>query len=210
MAQDTSVRVFLVADDAGRSSVDAALEAARDIEIIGHSPDIDEAENQMRRTGAHVAVIDVRNHERGVELCREIRSRVPDVLCVVVSGFHGDEAKVDSILCGAHGALDLDAEDVPGQLRAARQDGDSIADFLRDVGRQTDAGDDRLSQLTYRERGVVRHIVLGRTNREIGEELGLAEKTVRNYVSNVLNKLNLDNRTQLAVQLARLMDEDGG
>jgi DNA-binding CsgD family transcriptional regulator len=79
--------------------------------------------------------------------------------------------------------------------------------FLREAReRDPDGDDDPLGRLTYRERGVVRHIVDGRTNREIGEALGLAEKTVRNYVSNVLNKLKLDNRTQLAVHLARSLD----
>lgn len=207
---DTSVRVFIVADDEGSSDIDTVLRAARDIEVIGHSRDVDTVQSEIKRAGANVAVIDVRNHEDGVELCREIRDRVDGVVCLVVSGLSGDEAKVDAILCGADGDLDLAAADVHDRLREAHGGASSVRAFLREArSRDPEGAEDPLGQLTYRERSVVRHIVEGRTNREIGEELGLAEKTVRNYVSNVLNKLDLENRTQLAVHLARSLDRVG-
>ena len=133
-ADDTSVRVFVVADDPGTADITEVLRAAEDIEIVGQvGRDPDEAQDRFKQANASMAIIDVRNHEDGIAFCRELRDRFPDVVCLVVSGFEGDEAKVDAILCGADDDLDLEAEDVHERVRSANAGNSSIRQFLREA-----------------------------------------------------------------------------
>ena len=191
-----TVRVFLLDDhEVVRRGVRELLESEDDLEIVGEAGTAEEALRRIPATHPDVAVLDVRLPDGdGVEVCREIRSAHPETACLMLTSFADDEALFSAIMAGAAGYV----------LKQVR--GTDLIDGVRRVGlgeslldpsltsrvlerlRQPPAPDE-LAGLTDQERKVLDLIAEGMTNRQIGEQLFLAEKTVKNYVSNLLAKL---------------------
>jgi DNA-binding NarL/FixJ family response regulator len=211
-----SVRVFLLDDhEIVRRGVRELLEVEEDFEVVGEAGTAEEALARIPIALPDVAIIDMRLPDgNGVEVCREVRSRNPEVQCVVLTSFADDEALFDSIMAGAAGYLlkQIKGNDLVDAVRrvAAGQsllDPNVTARVLERL-RNGPAEDERLSRLTEQERKILDLIAEGLTNRQIGERMFLAEKTVKNYVSNLLAKLGMERRTEAAVFAARLPKND--
>jgi two-component system, NarL family, response regulator DevR len=203
------IRVFLVDDhELVRRGITALLNAESDIEVIGEAATAAQALSRIRATRPDVAVLDVRLPDgSGIDVCRQVRSENPEVKCLILTGYDDDEAIYAAVLAGAAGYVikDARASGLPDSLRAVAA-GKSLIDpslSRRVVQRINDThlSDPRLESLSAREREILPLIAEGLTNREIGERLALAEKTVKNYISGLLSKLGLQRRTQAAVLL---------
>ena len=209
---DGPIRVFLLDDhEVVRRGVRELLEAEDDIEVVGEADTAEQAINRIPPTRPDVALLDVRLPDGdGIEVCREIRSHHPEVACLVLTSFADDEALLQAIVAGAAGYLlkQIRGTDIVDAVRRAAA-GDSLidpalADRVRERLRTPPAEDERLARLTGQERRILALIADGLTNRQIAAEIHLAEKTVKNYVSNLLAKLGMERRTQAAVFAARL------
>ena len=206
------VRIFLLDDhEVVRRGVRELLEVEDDLEVVGEAGTAEEALQRIPAASPDVAVIDMRLPDgNGVEVCREVRSRNPEVQCVVLTSFADDEALFDSIMAGAAGYLlkQIKGTDLVDAIRrvAAGQSllDPSVTERVLERLRKGPEQDERLSRLTEQERKILDLIAEGLTNRQIGERMFLAEKTVKNYVSNLLAKLGMERRTEAAVFAARL------
>jgi len=210
-----TIRVFLLDDhEVVRRGLAELLGLESDLEVVGEAGTAAEAMHRIPAARPHVAVLDVRLPDgTGVEVCREVRSSMPDVRCLMLTSYADDEALFDAIMAGASGYVlkDIRGNDLVEAIRAVAS-GKSLLDpvatqrvleRLRD-GQKTD---DRLDALTDQERRILDLIGEGLTNRQIGERMHLAEKTVKNYVSSLLAKLGMERRTQAAAFSARLTAE---
>jgi DNA-binding NarL/FixJ family response regulator len=203
----TPVRVFLCDDhEVVRRGVKDMLENEGDIEVVGEASTVAEALARVPALRPQVAVLDVRLPDgSGITACRELRSALPDLACLMLTSFADDEAMLDAIMAGAQGFVlkQIRGSDLVGAVRTVAKGGSlldptataRVMERLRSHGQTQD----RLAGLSEQERKVFELIGEGLTNRQIGERLFLAEKTVKNYVSNVLAKLGLERRTQAAV-----------
>jgi len=210
-ATNDKVRVFLVDDhEVVRQGVRSLLEASGDLEVVGEADSVETGLARILAVRPQVAVLDVRLPDgNGVELCREIRSRLPEVACLMLTSYTDDEALFEAIIAGAAGYV---LKQVRGGelIDAVRRvaNGEHLLDpavtgrLMRKLSSPT-GEDQRLASLTTREREVLDLIGLGLTNRQIGEKMFLAEKTVKNYVSGMLAKLGMERRTEAAVFVAR-------
>ncbi|KOV63496.1 LuxR family transcriptional regulator [Streptomyces sp. MMG1121] len=195
------------------------LSVEPDIEVVGEAGTAADALVRIPATRPDVAVLDVRLPDgSGVEVCREIRSKDDTVRCLMLTSFADDEALFDAIMAGASGYV-LKAIRGNELLQAVRDvaAGKSLLDPVataRVLERLRDGGgartDDRLAQLTEQERKILDLIGEGLTNRQIGERLHLAEKTIKNYVSSLLSKLGMQRRSQAAAYVARMQAEKSG
>jgi two-component system response regulator DevR len=204
--------VFLLDDhEVVRSGLRALLEASGDIVVVGEAGTVEEALARIPPTKPNVAVLDVRLPDgSGIEVCREIRSRWTEIACVMLTSYADDEALFAAIMAGAAGYLlkRVGSTDLVDAVRRAGE-GQSLLDpaLTERVLERLRAGpheDRRLASLTPQERRILELITEGRTNRQIGETMILAEKTVKNYISNLLAKLGVERRTQAATFAARL------
>ncbi|WP_326797102.1 response regulator transcription factor [Streptomyces sp. NBC_01808] len=220
MAIDGKITVFLLDDhEVVRRGVHEMLQAEPDIEVVGEAGTAADALVRIPAVRPDVAVLDVRLPDgSGVEVCREIRSRDESIKCLMLTSFADDEALFDAIMAGASGYV-LKAIRGNELLTAVRDvaAGRSLLDpvatarvleRLRAGGRGRE--DERLAGLTDQERRILDLIGEGLTNRAIGERLHLAEKTIKNYVSSLLSKLNMERRSQAAAYVARRQAEQGG
>jgi two-component system, NarL family, response regulator DevR len=207
-----TVRVFLLDDhEIVRRGVRELLDAEDDLEVVGEAGTAEQALARIPPTRPHVAILDVRLPEgNGVEVCREVRSRHPDVACIMLTSFSDDEALLQAIVAGASGYLlkQLRGTDIVDAVRRVAR-GESLLDTAvarraAEALRREPEEDERLARLTPQERRILTLISKGFTNRQIADEIHLAEKTVKNYVSNLLSKLGMERRTQAAVFAARL------
>jgi two-component system response regulator DevR len=209
------VRVFLLDDEeVVRRGLKELFESGGDLEVVGEAGTAEEAMARIPPTKPDVAVLDVRLPDGdGVEVCRDVRSRHPDVQCLMLTSFADDEALIQAVMAGASGYVvkKLKGADI---LEAVRRvaGGESLLDpnvaaRARDRLRAEPGEDERLARLSAKERKVLDHIADGLTNRQIAQQLHLAEKTVKNYVSNLLAKMGLESRTQAAVVIARFEHE---
>ena len=206
------MKVVLVDDhEVVRQGLKALVDSQEDLEVVGEAGDVD---NAIRQVGFHspdVVVMDVRLPDgTGVEACREIRSRWPDVKVLMLTSYADEEALVSSIMAGASGYVlkRIDSGDLVDAVRRVGN-GESLLDpnltdrlFARIRGDEPD--DPLLARLSPQERKILDLIAEGKTNRQIAEELFLAEKTVKNYVSNLLSKLEMSRRSEAAAYAARL------
>ncbi|RAG81421.1 DNA-binding response regulator [Streptacidiphilus pinicola] len=218
MSESGQIRVFLLDDhEVVRRGVHELLSLESDIEVVGEAGTAAEALVRIPATRPDVAVLDVRLPDgSGVEVCREIRSQLPEVKCLMLTSFPDDEALFDAIMAGASGYV-LKAIRGTDLLSAVRDvaAGKSLLDPVataRVLERLRDGGqkeDERLSGLTKQERKILDLIGEGMTNRQIGAELHLAEKTVKNYVSSLLAKLGMERRTQAAAYVAKMHATEG-
>jgi len=205
------IRVFLLDDhNLVRQALKGLLDAQEDIQVVGDAETATDALVRIPLTKPDVALLDVRLGESsGIEVCREVRSLYPEVACLFLTAFSDDEALVAAMMAGASGYV-LKEIKVPELLGAVRDvaagknllDQASIA-RLREESRH----DPRLEALSPRERKILELMVAGMTNRQIAAEIFLAEKTVKNYVSNLLAKLGLANRTQAVAYVLRSAHE---
>ncbi len=212
-----AVRVFLLDDhEVVRRGIRELLSAEDDLTVVGEASTASEALARIPATQPDVAVLDVRlgdgSQGDGVEVCREIRSTHPEVACVMLTSFAEDEALFASIMAGASGYVlkEIRGADLINVIRRVGA-GESLLDpaitaRVLDRLRSPQPTDDPLSSLTPQERRILDCIAEGKTNRQIGEAMFLAEKTVKNYVSNLLAKLGMERRTEAAVLAARLAE----
>ncbi len=202
-----AVRVFLVDDhEVVRRGLRDLIEAEDDLEVSGEAGTAGMALAAIAKEPPDVAVLDVRLPDgNGVEICREIRARNPQIACLMLTSFGDDEALFDAIMAGAAGYLLKDVR-AAGLLDAIRRvaQGESLLDpavtgKVLERLRKGDEEDPRLASLSEQERRILEFIAQGLTNRQIAEQMHLAEKTVKNYVSNMLAKLGMQRRTEAAV-----------
>jgi DNA-binding NarL/FixJ family response regulator len=208
------IKVFLLDDhEIVRRGVKDMLEAEPDITVIGEAGTAESALARIPALKPDVAVLDVRLPDGdGVTVCREIRSRMPAVGCLMLTSFGDDEALFDAIMAGAAGYVlkQIRGTDLVGAVRTVAA-GESMLDpeaATRVMARMRDNANrkDPLAGLTVQERKILELIGEGLTNRQIGERMYLAEKTVKNYVSALFAKLGMERRTQAAAYATRVFD----
>lgn len=206
------VKVFLVDDhEVVRRGLIDLLSADPELEVVGEAGSVSEALARIPAAQPDVAVLDVRLPDgNGIELCRDLLSRIPDLRCLMLTSYSSDEAMLDAILAGASGYV---VKDIKGM---------ELARAIKDVGAGLSLLDNRaaaalmaklrgeaehpdpLSGLTQQERVLLDLLAEGLTNRQIADRMFLAEKTVKNYVSRLLAKLGMQRRTQAAVFASKL------
>jgi DNA-binding NarL/FixJ family response regulator len=215
------VRVFLLDDhELVRRGVRDLLWSHDDMTVVGEADTAEEALRQIPQMQPDVAVLDVRLRDdpsamTGIEVCREIRSAHPAVACLMLTSYADDEALLTSIMAGAAGYVlkQIHGTDLVNAVRRVAA-GESLLDpataaRVLERLRSPAKTDDPLALLTPQETRILDLIAEGRTNRQIAEVMFLAEKTVKNYVSNLLAKLGMERRTQAAAFAARLDEKRG-
>jgi two-component system, NarL family, response regulator DevR len=209
----TPIRVFLLDDhEVVRRGLRDLLESDGDIEIVGESGSAQEATSRIPALRPDVAVLDARLPDgSGIDVCRDVRSVDPSIKALILTSYDDDEALFAAILAGASGYVlkQIGGNDlVDGVRRVAA--GQSLLDptlIARVLERVRTGGKEQpeLMSLTEQERKILALVAEGLTNRQIGERVFLAEKTVKNYVSSILSKLGLERRTQAAVLASKLL-----
>lgn len=209
---DQQIKVFLLDDhEVVREGIRALLQDQPDIDVIGEGATATQALARVPALRPDVAILDVRLPDgNGVEVCRELRARMPGLACIMLTSFADDEALLQAVMAGAAGYLLKDVRG-SGIIEAVRTvaSGKSLLDptataRLLDRLREDAARKDPLAALTAQERQVLDLIGDGLTNRQIGQRLFLAEKTVKNYISSIFTKLGLQRRTQAAILATQL------
>jgi len=212
---EQSINVFLLDDhEVVRRGVAALLSAEPDLEVVGEAGTAAQALARIPALRPDVAILDVRLPDGdGVSVCREIRSRLPEVACLMLTSFADDDALFDAVMAGAAGYVlkQIHGTDLVGAVRTVASgqsllDPRSTARMLERLREQA-SKKDPLGALSEQERRILELIGEGLTNRQIGERMFLAEKTVKNYVSNLLAKLDMQRRTQAAALAAQLKAE---
>ena len=207
MGDGEPLRVFLLDDHEVVRRGFAALLADEGISVVGEADRGKDAIAQVETLDVDVAILDVRLPDSdGVEVCREIQSRCPDTRCLIVTSFADDEALFAAIMAGASGYLlkQAHADELVDAVRTVGAGGSLLdpaltSTLLERLRRGPFEEDERLARLTKQERRILALIADGLTNRQIAEQVFLAEATVKNYVSNLLAKLGLSRRTQAAI-----------
>jgi two-component system, NarL family, response regulator DevR len=217
-----TVRVFLLDDhEVVRTGLRSLIEAGGGsedgiddgLEVVGEAGTVADALVRIPLAKPDVAILDVRLPDgSGVEVCREIRSAHPEIGCLMLTSYADDEALLAAVMAGAAGYVlkQVGGRDLVADIRTVGHGGTlldaAVTERVLRRLRQGPDEDQRLRSLTPQERRILDGITDGRTNRQIGEQLFLAEKTVKNYVSNLLAKLGMERRTEAAVFAARLSE----
>jgi two-component system, NarL family, response regulator DevR len=210
-----AIRVFLLDDhEMVREGVRSLLESDDDIEVVGEAASVGEALVRIPLAKPNVAILDVRLDDgSGIEVCREVRSAHPEITCLMLTSFADDEALYASVMAGAAGyvlkqirARDLieDVKKVAGG--ASLMDPRAVARVVERIANPPQPRSE-LATLSPQERRLLDFIAQGLTNRQIAESMFLSEKTVKNYMTGLLNKLNMSNRTEAAVFATKLKAE---
>lgn len=213
---DNPIRVFLLDDhEVVRRGVRELLEDEPDITVVGEAGTVEQATVRVPALRPQVAVLDVRLPDGdGVTLCRDLRSRLPELACLMLTSFDDEDALLDSIMAGASGYVlkQIQGTDLVSAVRTVAS-GQSLLDpsattklmaRLREGKQQEEP--EALPGLTPREREILALIGEGLTNRQIGRRLYLAEKTVKNHISRLLAKLGVERRIQAAVIATQAQD----
>ncbi|WP_032916570.1 response regulator transcription factor [Streptomyces rimosus] len=209
------VSVFLLDDhEVVRRGVHDLLDAEPDLTVVGEANTAEQALVRVPALRPQVAILDVRLPDGdGVSVCRELRSRMPDLVCLMLTSFDDEEALLDAIMAGAAGYVlkQITGTDLVNAVRTVAS-GQSLLDAgatarvmarLRGETERAEPRADGLSGLSEREREILALVGEGLTNREIGKRLYLAEKTVKNNISRLLAKLGVERRVQAAVIAAQ-------
>ena len=215
---DKRLRILLVDDhEVVRVGLRALIERQPGMEVVGEAGTAREAVSQTGRLAPDVAVLDVRlPGSSGLDACRQIKARWPQTRIIILTSFPDDEVLFDAIAAGADGYVlkQVGSDDLIRALERVGR-GESLLDpsvtdrvfaRIREARRKERA--DAFANLTRQEMRILTHIAEGKTNREIGKALHLSEKTVRNYVSEILSKLGVTSRAQAAAYAARHRVED--
>jgi len=214
MTESDKISVYLLDDhEVVREGLRVLLEGAGDITVVGESGSALEATHRIPALRPQVAVLDARLPDgSGIEVCRAVRAVDPSINALILTSYDDDEALFSSIMAGASGYVlkEIRGTDLVQAVRHVATGGSLIdptltARVLERV-RSGPTTAPELSTLTDQELKLLGHIAEGLTNRQIGEKMFLAEKTVKNYVSSILAKLGLERRTQAAVLASRLLD----
>jgi two-component system response regulator DevR len=212
-----AIRVFILDDhELVRTGLHSLLDDEEDMEVVGEAATAEAALTQIATLQPDVAILDVRLPDgNGIEVCREIRSLYPDVTCLMLTSFPDDEALYASVMAGAAGYVlkEIGGRDLVGDIRrvsrgASLLDPELTADLFERL-RKNQEIESRIASLTPQERRVLELIAQGRSNRQIAEDIFLAEGTVKNYVSKLLLKLGMQRRTEAAVHAAVLAERKG-
>jgi len=207
-----AIRVFLLDDhEMVREGIRSLLESDDDIEVVGQAATVAEALWRIPQDQPDVAILDVRLEDgSGIEVCREVRSTNPSIVCLMLTSFADDEALYASVMAGAAGyvlkqirARDLieDVKKVAGG--GSLMDPRAVARVVERITRPPESSS-ALSALSPQEHRLLELIAEGMTNRQIAETMFLAEKTIKNYVTGLLSKLNVTNRTEAAIFATKL------
>jgi DNA-binding NarL/FixJ family response regulator len=212
-----TIRVFVLDDhELVRTGLRTLLEDEGDMQVVGEAGTAAAGLDLIRDLQPDVAILDVRLPDgNGIEVCREIQSTLPGIRCLMLTSYSDDDALFSSIMAGASGYVlkEVGGGDLVGDIRRVSQ-GMSLLDpaltqELFERLRKDQEAESRLTVLTPQERRVLELIAQGRSNRQIAEELYLAEATVKNYVSSLLSKLGMRRRTEAAVYAAVLAERKG-
>jgi two-component system response regulator DevR len=208
------IRVYLLDDhELVRRGLIALLESADDIEVIGESGLAQEATRRIPALRPDVAILDARLPDgSGIDVCRDVRSADPSIKALILTSYQDDEALFSAIMAGAAGYVlkQIKGNDLVDSVRRVAA-GQSLLDplvtaqVLERIRHGAGNEPEELSGLTAQERRILELIAQGLTNRQIGEQLFLAEKTIKNYVSSLLAKLGVERRTQAAILANRLL-----
>jgi DNA-binding NarL/FixJ family response regulator len=213
-----TIRVYLLDDhDVVREGLKFLLEQQEDIVVVGESATATEAAARIPALRPDVAVLDARLPDgSGIEVCRTVRAIDPTINALILTSYDDDEALFAAIMAGAAGYVlkEIRSSDLVSAIRTVAA-GRSLIDpamtaTVLDRIRNGPSTPDELASLTDQERILLGHIAEGLTNRQIAEQMFLAEKTVKNYVSSILAKLGLERRTQAAVLASKLLGQDQG
>ncbi len=207
------LRILLVDDhEVVRVGLRTLIERQPGMEVVGEAGTVHEAVNKARQLVPDVVVLDIRLvGENGLEACRQIKAQQPKTRIIILTSFPDDEGLFDAIACGAEGYVlkQVGSDDLIRALERVGR-GESLLDpaltervfaKIREVRRRERAH--AFADLNIQEMQILAHIAEGKTNREIGDIMHLSEKTVRNYVSQILDKLDLTSRAQAAAYAAR-------
>jgi two-component system response regulator DevR len=209
------IRIVLVDDhEVVRAGIKAMIDAQDDMEVVGEAGTVEDGVRRVGYDEPDVVVLDVRLPDgSGVEACRDIRDRFPDVKVLMLTSFADEEALMSAILAGASGYVlkRVKGTDLVDDIRRVGA-GESLLDpvmteALFERLRSGPRTDPLLARLSDQEREIVHHIADGKTNKQIAEAMFLAEKTVKNYVSNLLAKMGMSRRSEAAAYVARLEAE---
>jgi two-component system, NarL family, response regulator DevR len=205
-----TTRVFLLDDhEVVRRGLIELLEVEDDLEVVGESGSAAEATRRIPALRPHVMVLDARLPDgSGIDVCRDVRSVDPGIAGLILTSYDDEAALTAAVAAGAAGYVlkDVRGTDLIASIRRVAA-GESLLNpdvvaRLRAQWGHTSPADPRLASLSPQERRILECIGQGMTNRQIGESLSLAEKTVKNYVTSVLAKLGMERRTQAAVYVA--------
>ena len=208
----STISVYLLDDhEVVRAGLKTMLEATGDITVVGESSSASEAEHRIPALRPDVAVLDARLPDgSGIEVCRAVRSVDANIKALILTSYDDDEALFAAIMAGAAGYVlkDVRGTDLLDGIRRVAA-GQSLIDpalmaRVLDRVRNGPQVAPELADLTEQEMKLLGHLAEGLTNRQISERMFLAEKTVKNYVSHLLAKLNMQRRTQAAVLSAQL------
>ena len=211
MMESMTIRVFLLDDhELVREGIRSLLESDEDIEVVGEAATAAEALNRIPLAQPDVAILDVRLEDgNGIDVCRDMRSAMPELVCLMLTSFADDEALYASIMAGAAGYVlkqirsrDLIADVKKVASGASLMDARMVAKVIERIANPPEA-DARFSSLSPQERRILDHISEGRTNKQIAEAMFISEKTVKNYITSLLAKLQMTSRTEAAVYAAR-------
>ena len=211
------IRIFLLDDHTVvRQGVRMMLDFADDIEVVGEAGTVEEGLNGILDLHPDVALVDVQLPDgTGIEVIRQVRVQAPSTVCIVFTSFADDDAFFQSVVAGSVGYVlkDATATELIAAVRTAAR-GETlvrreVVDELRKRAHQLPPEDQLLRALSPQERRILHLIVDGLTNQEVADRLSLAEKTVRNYVSLILGKVGMRNRTELAVYVAARQADRG-
>ena len=206
------IRIYVLDDhELVRTGLQTLLECEEDMDVVGQGSTAQQGLEEIATLQPDVAILDVRLPDgSGIEVCREIRSLYPDIACLMLTSYADDEALFSAIMAGAAGYVlkEIGGSDLIGDIRRVSQGASLIdATLSKDIFdrlRKSQKTEARLSSLSPQERRVLDLIAQGRSNRQIAEEIFLAEKTVKNYVSSLLSKLGMQRRTEAGVYAAIL------
>ncbi|MFB8756821.1 response regulator [Streptomyces nigra] len=214
--EQNPIRVFLLDDhEVVRRGLTDLLDAEPDISVVGDADTVEHALVRGPALRPHVAVLDVRLPDGdGITVCRELRSQMPELACLMLTSFDDEEALLDAIMAGASGYVlkQIRGSELISAVRTVAS-GQSMLDpattarlmrSLRADPVETPSVAPELAGLSPRERDILALIGDGLTNREIGKRLYLSEKTVKNHISRLLAKLGVQRRVQAAVLASHL------
>ncbi len=213
-----AIRVFLLDDHPiVREGIRSLLESEPDIEVVGEAGTAAEAMTRVPLARPDVAILDVRlDDSSGVEVCRDLRSTMPELACLMLTSFADDEALFASVMAGASGYVlkQIKGGDLIANVRRVAR-GESLLDpkvVARVIERITNppTNDPGYESLSAQERRILDLIAEGQTNRQIAERMFLAEHTVKNYTTTLLRKLKMNNRTEAAIYATKLRAEGPG